>query len=147
MSAPAFLECSRRGKRHAAQTGDVGILGHAPYGYRYISKQEGAGTARFTVALEEARVVRDIFRWVGAERCTLEEVRRRLYAAGVPTRTGKLRWSHKTLWDLLQNPAYKGEAAYGKTRSSPLEPRLRAPRGRPAHSKRGYSPKAAPITD
>jgi site-specific DNA recombinase len=147
MSAPAFLERSRRGKRHAAQTGNVGILGHAPYGYRYISKQEGAGTARFAVVLEEARVVRDIFRWVGVERCTLEEVRRRLYAAGVPTRTGKPRWSHKTLWDLLQNPADKGEAASGKTRRGPLEPRLRAPRGRPAQSKRGYSPKAAPITD
>jgi site-specific DNA recombinase len=27
-----FLERSRRGKRHAAQSGTVGILGHAPYG-------------------------------------------------------------------------------------------------------------------
>ena len=40
-----FLERSRRGKRHAAQEGHVGILCHAPYGYRYITKQEGAGTA------------------------------------------------------------------------------------------------------
>jgi site-specific DNA recombinase len=139
-----FLERSRRGKRHAAQSGNVGILGHAPYGYRYISKQEGGGTARFEVLLEEARVVRDIFRWVGVERCTLEEVRRRLQTAGVPTRTGKARWSHKTIWDLLQNPAYKGEAAFGRTRSGPLAPRWRAPRGRPAQSRRGYSPHAAP---
>src|SRR5215470_9628529 len=57
-----FLERSRRGKRHAAQSGNVGMLGHAPYGYRYICKQEGGGTARFEVLLEEARVVRDIFR-------------------------------------------------------------------------------------
>jgi site-specific DNA recombinase len=142
-----FLERSRRGKRHAAQAGNVGILGHAPYGYRYISKQEGGGTARFEVLLEEARVVRDIFRWVGVERCTLEEVRSRLQAAGVPTRTGKARWSHKTIWDLLQNPAYKGEAAYGKTRSGPLEPRWRAPRGRPAQSRRGYAPKATPSAE
>ncbi len=139
-----FLERSRRGKRHAAQSGNVGILGHAPYGYRYISKQEGGGTARFEVLLEEARVVRDIFRWVGVERCTREEVRRRLQTAGVPTRTGKARWRHKTIWDLLQNPAYKGEAAFGRTRSGPLEPRWRTPRGRPAQSRRGYSPTAAP---
>jgi site-specific DNA recombinase len=99
------------------------------------------------MALEEARVARDIFWWVGVERCTLSEVRRRLHAAGVPTRTGKAWWSHKTIWDLLQNPAYKGEAAYGKTRSGPLEPRWRAPRGRPAQSRRGYSPKAAPVAD
>ena len=36
-----FLERSRRGKRHAAQEGRVGILCHAPYGYRYVNKQEG----------------------------------------------------------------------------------------------------------
>jgi site-specific DNA recombinase len=142
-----FLERSRRGKRHAAQSGNVGILGQAPYGYRYISKQEGAGVARFEVVFEEAQVVRTIFGWVAVERCTLAEVGRRLAHAGVLTRTGKQRWSHKTIWDLLQNPAYKGEAAFGKTRSGPLEPRWRAPRGRPAQSRRGYSPKAAPVAE
>jgi site-specific DNA recombinase len=84
---------------------------------------------------------------VGVERCTLEEVRRRLQAAGVPTRTGKARWSHKTIWDLLQNPTYKGKAAFGRTRSGPLAPRWRAPRGRLVQSRRGYSPKAAPSSE
>src|SRR5260221_13798139 len=32
-----FLERGRRGKRHAAQEGRVGILCHAPYGYRNIN--------------------------------------------------------------------------------------------------------------
>ncbi|MGZ3602237.1 MAG: recombinase family protein, partial [Ktedonobacterales bacterium] len=50
------------------------------------------------------------------------------------------------IWDLLQNPAYKGEAAFGRTRSGPLEPRWRDPRGRPAQSRRGSAPKAAPST-
>jgi hypothetical protein len=99
----------------------------------------------FKVVLEEARVVRDIFWWVGVEHCILSEVRRRLRAAGVPTRTGTAWWSHKTIWDLLQNPAYKGEAAYSKTRSGPLEPRWRAPRGRPDQSRRGSSPKSVPV--
>jgi site-specific DNA recombinase len=142
-----FLERSRRGKRHAAQKGNVGILCHAPYGYRYVNKQEGAGEARFEIVLDEARVVRDVFRWVGQERCTLGEVRRRLQEAGVQTQTGKALWNHKTIWDMLKNPAYKGEAAFGKTRSGPLEPRLRSPRGRPAQSKRGYSPKDAPVEE
>ena len=106
-----FLERSRRGKRHAAQRGNVGILCHAPYGYRSIKKQNGAGEARFEIVLDEARVVRDVFRWVGQERCTLGEVRRRLQEAGVQTQTGKPLWNHKTLWDMLKNPAYKGEAA------------------------------------
>ena len=139
-----FLERSRRGKRHAAQEGRVGILCHAPYGYRYVTKQEGGGEARFDLLFEEARVVQQVFMWVGQERCTLNEVCRRLHQAGVRTRTGKEYWDHKTIWDMLKNPAYKGEAAFGKTRWTPVGPRLRAPRGRPAQSRRGFWGKDAP---
>ncbi len=139
-----FLERSRRGKRHAAQAGRVAILCHAPYGYRYVTQQEGGGEARFDVVFDEAQVVQQVFGWVGQERCTLNAVCRRLHQAGVRTRTGKAHWDHKTIWDMLKNPAYKGEAAYGKTRWTPVGPRLRAPRGRPAHSRRGYSGTAAP---
>src|SRR5919109_5652760 len=56
-----ILERSRRGKRHAAQRGSVNVLSGAPYGYRYVSKWAGGGTARYEVILEEARVVRQIF--------------------------------------------------------------------------------------
>ncbi len=132
-----FLERSRRGKRHAAQEGRVGILCHAPYGYRYVKKQEGGGEARFEIVFDEARVVKQVFTWVGEARCTINEVCRRLHQAGIRTQTGKEYWDHKTIWDMLKNPAYKGEAAFGKTRWTPLKPRLRAPRGRPAQSRRG----------
>jgi site-specific DNA recombinase len=139
-----FLERSRRGKRHAAQEGRVGILCHAPYGYRYVNKQEGGGEARFDIIFDEARIVQQVFAWVGADRCTTNDVCRRLHQAGIRTRTGKEHWDHKTIWDMLKNPAYKGEAAFGKTRWTPVGPRLRAPRGRPAQSRRGYSGKDAP---
>ena len=139
-----FLERSRRGKRHAAQEGRVGILYHAPYGYRYVNKQEGGGDARFEIAFEEARVVQQVFGWVGCERCSIDEVCRRLHRAGIRTQTGKEHWDHKTIWDMLKNPAYKGEAAFGKTRWMPVGPRLRAPRGRPAQSRRGYAGNDAP---
>src|SRR5262247_480444 len=139
-----FLERSRRGKRHAAQEGRVGILCHAPYGYRYVNKQEGGGDARFDIIGDEARAVQQVFAWVGHDRCTINAVWRRLHQAGVRTRTGKAHWDHKTIWDMLKNPAYKGEAAFGKTRWTPVGARLRAPRGRPAQSRRGYSGKDAP---
>ena len=48
---------------------------------------------------------------------------------------------------MLKNPAYKGEAAFGKTRWQPVKPRLRAPRGRPAQSRRGYAGNDAPPQD
>ena len=56
------------------------MLGGAPYGYRYVTKQEGAGEAHFEVVWEEARVVRQVFEWVGRDRCSIGEVRRRLEA-------------------------------------------------------------------
>jgi site-specific DNA recombinase len=134
-----IMERSRRGKRHGAQVGKVSVLSGAPYGYRYVSKQEGDGEARYEVVWEEARVVRQVFEWVGRDRCSIGEVSRRLQAAGERTRTGKTVWDRGTIHDMLKNPAYKGEAAFGKTAIEPLRPRLRAQRGRPLQPKRPYS--------
>jgi DNA invertase Pin-like site-specific DNA recombinase len=53
-----ILERSRRGKRHAAQAGAVNVLGQAPFGYRYISKYEGNGQARYEIDEAQAEVVR-----------------------------------------------------------------------------------------
>jgi site-specific DNA recombinase len=139
-----FLERSRRGKRYAAQMGRVSVLAHAPSGYRYVAAEEAGGEPRLDIVLEEARVVRPVFTWVGHERCTLGEVRRRLHTAALATRTGKPLWDRKTIWDLLRNPMYVGRAAFGRTRSVPVQPRLRAPRGRPAQSKRGSTPREVP---
>src|SRR5512135_1020051 len=69
-----ILERSRRGKRHAAQVGHVSVLSCAPYGYRYVNKWESGGEAHFEIVLEEARVVRQIFEWVGRDRCSIGEV-------------------------------------------------------------------------
>src|SRR5437764_1828955 len=113
-----ILERSRRGKRHGAQVGKVSVLAGAPYGYRYVTKQEGAGEAHFEVVWEEARVVRQVFEWVGRDRCSIGEVRRRLEAAKERTRTGKTVWDRATIGGMLHNPAYKGEAAFGKAAAS-----------------------------
>lgn len=134
-----ILERSRRGKRHAAQTGNVAVLSGAPYGYRYLSKQEGGGQARYEIVLHEARVVRQIFQWVGQDRATLQEVCRRLQQAGERTRTGKTTWDRTTVWGMLKNPAYKGQAAFGKTKVGPMRPKLRPQRGDPVVPKRPVS--------
>lgn len=134
-----ILERSRRGKRHAARTGRVAVLSGAPFGYHYVTKEEGGGEARYEVIPEEARIVRQVFTWVGIERATLGEVRRRLEAAGERTRTGKTKWDRATICGILKNPAYKGTAAFGKTRQGPMRPRLRAQRGRPLQPRRPKS--------
>jgi site-specific DNA recombinase len=139
-----ILERSRRGKRHAAQVGNVSVLSCAPSGYRSVSKGESGGEARFEIVLEEARVVRHIFAWVGRDRWSIGEVQRRLHAAKEPTRTGKTLWDRATIWGILNNPAYKGTAAFGKTAVEPLRSRLRAQRGRNLHPKKAYSTQDVP---
>jgi site-specific DNA recombinase len=135
-----IMERSRRGKQHAARRGSINVLSAAPYGYRYVSKHDGDGEARYQILADEARVVRLIFEWVGQERCSIGEVQRRLLRQGIPTRKGKAAWDRATIWLMLKNPAYKGTAAFGKTRSGPHKPqRLRPQRGRPERPRRPVS--------
>ena len=135
-----ILERCRRGKQYAARHGSVNVLSGAPYGYRYVGKHAGGGEARYQVVAEEARVVRKIFQWFGQERCSIGEVCRRLRRDGVPTRTGKSSWDRSVIWSYLKNPAYKGTAAFGKTRAGDLKPqRLRPQRGRPEQPRRPVS--------
>jgi site-specific DNA recombinase len=124
-----ILERSRRGRQHAARSGAISALSGAPYGYRYISKSDGEGRADYRILLEEARVVRQIFEWIGRERCSLREVVRRLQKQGTPTRTGKPIWDPATLVGMVKNPAYKGMAAVDKTHRIDRRPRLRPRRG------------------
>jgi len=81
-----ILERGRRGRRHAARSGSVCALTGAPFGYRYVSRSEGGGVARFDVVEEEARIVRLIFAWVGRERLSLREACRRLQEMNCRTR-------------------------------------------------------------
>ena len=134
-----ILERSRRGKRHAAQRGCVNVLSGAPYGYRYISKWEGGGVARYEIVLEEARVVRQMFLWIGQERCPLAEVCRRLRQQGIASPKGKSWWDRTTVWGILQNPAYLGTACYGKTRIGPRRSRPRPQKNSAEQPRRAYS--------
>ena len=124
------------------------MLSGAPYGYRYITKDEGDGEARFQVVAQEARVVRKIFAWVGQGRCSLGEVQRRLRQQDVLSPTGKATWSRTTIWAMLRNSTYKGAAIYGKTSNGPFKRQHpRPPRGKPEHPRRPLSRVNAPAED
>jgi site-specific DNA recombinase len=142
-----IVERHRRGKRQSALAGAVNVLAGAPYGYRYISKHDGGGQARYEVVAEEARVIRQMFDWVSRERATIGDVCRRLRRAGVVTSTGKTVWDRSVVWGMLKNPAYMGTAMFGKTRQGPLRPRLRTKRGRRLQPRRGVSSYVVPQPD
>jgi site-specific DNA recombinase len=143
-----IMERVRRGRRHAARLGSLSALAQAPYGFCYRGLAQGADPPHYEVVLDEARVVRQVFEWVGRDRLSIGEVARRLTQAGVPTRTGKPRWDRGTVGAMLHNPAYKGEAAYGRTRSGPWQRQtLRPLRGKAAHPRQPTTERPVPPED
>ncbi len=142
-----ILERSRRGKRHAARMGSINVLGGAPYGYRYMTARENGGHADYIIDLNEAKVVKQIFTWMGEPRYTIGEIKRRLDEMGVPTKTGKHFWDRSVIWGILQNPAYIGKAAFGKTKVGKRRPTLRPIRGSGNSTKQHYSTYKVPEED
>jgi site-specific DNA recombinase len=141
-----IMERSRRGKRHAARRGSINVLGAAPYGYRYISKHAGGGQAAYQVVYEEAQVVKQIFEWVGRDRLSLREAGRRLREKGIVSAKGKS-WHVFCVRKLLTNPAYKGEAIFGRSRVGERRARLRPARGQPEHPRSNTSRYLSPVDE
>jgi site-specific DNA recombinase len=118
-----IAERTRRGTLHRARAGAVAVLTRAPYGYRYIKKTEHAD-AFFEIDEARARVVREIFRRYAREGESVGAIARALSERGVATKSGGTGWNQSTIWGMLRNPAYAGQAAYGKTRVSDQPARL-----------------------
>ena len=134
-----ILDRSRRGKLQAARRGSVNVLHSAPYGYRYINRHDGQGQAALVIHESEAQVVRDMFRWVAEERCTIGTVCRRLHDAGILSPRGKADWNRGTVAGILRNSTYQGAAKYGKTRVGERRARLRPGKGQAAVPKRPFT--------
>src|ERR1700730_643918 len=112
-----ILERSRRGKRHRAQSGEVNVLSGAPYGYRYIRKADDA-PASYAVIEAEACVVQRVYERYTVAGLSIGAIARWLNSEGVPTRKHTGRWERSVVWAMLRNPAYRGAAAFGKTRAA-----------------------------
>ena len=112
-----ILERSRRGKRHRARSGEIGVMSGAPYGYQYIRKSEEAPAA-YAIFEAEARVVQRVYEMYTVEGLSIGEITRRINAEGIPTRKRSARWERSTVWAVLRNSAYRGVACFGKTRAA-----------------------------
>jgi site-specific DNA recombinase len=142
-----ILERCRRGTLAAARRGSVSVLRAAPYGYRYITVGAGGGVSEYQIVLEEARIVRQIFEWVGRDRLSIYKVTQQLQRDGIPTAKGKTIWNRSTIWDILKNPAYKGTAAFGRRRGGERRERLSPWRGRPAQPRCPHSTYSVPESE
>jgi site-specific DNA recombinase len=115
-----ILERSRRGKRHRARLGEVGVLSGAPFGYRFIRKTEHSA-ARYEINEEQARTVRHIFALYSVQGLSIGAIARRLNEQAVPTCKQRGRWERSTVRGMLRNPAYEGQACFGKTKLAPRQ--------------------------
>src|SRR6266487_2014894 len=109
-----LMERYRRGKAYRARAGSVNVLSGAPFGYRYLRKNEHAGAA-YEIVEDEAVLVAEMFRRYADDCASIADLARWLTSQGVRTRTGKTRWDRSVIWGMLRNPAYAGTAVYGKT--------------------------------
>jgi site-specific DNA recombinase len=137
-----IIERTRRGKTHRARQGTVNVLSGAPFGYRYVRKNEHAD-ARYEVVVHEAAIVTELFRRYVEDGATIAELARWLTATAVPTRTGKSRWDRSVIWGMLRNPAYAGRACFGKTMRTGDQPGL----NRTARLTGRSTPKSYSVTD
>ena len=109
-------ERTRRGKLHRARTGHQAVLSCAPYGYRYLKKTEHS-EGFWEIDAVQAEVVREVFARYINDGISIGELARWLTERGIPTRTGKAVWDRSSVWAMLRNSAYRGEAAFGKTKT------------------------------
>src|SRR5437763_5959384 len=65
----------------------------------------------------QAEVVREVFTRYINDGISIGEIARWLTDRGVPIRTGKAVWDRSSVWGMLRNTAYRGQAAFGKTKT------------------------------
>jgi len=128
-----IAERCRRGKRHRAQQGSINVLSGAPYGYRYVKKNETTA-AYYEVIDSEATVVRLVYEAYTRQGQSVNAIARMLNEQQIPTRSGVSRWERSTVWAMLRNPAYEGRACFGKTEMS-----VRQRITRPLRQRKGLS--------
>ena len=110
-----ILERSRRGKLYAAKRGKVNVLGGAPYGY-YYKKATDVQDATYIIYSEEAKIVKEAFSLYCTTHYSIGKIAKHFTRQSYLTRTGKTFWDRSVIWGMLRNPAYKGTAAFRKTK-------------------------------
>lgn len=98
----------RRGKPQQARNGYY-CVGRAPYGYRYIPKQEGV-PGHIIIDETEAEMVRRLYQWLIEEQLTIRQLLKRLNFGPWFPRSGKHPWSASVVHHILSDPISTGIA-------------------------------------
>jgi site-specific DNA recombinase len=116
-------ERTRRGRLEKARRGEFIPWAFSCYGYRYLPKRHGC-SPQVTINLEEAEVIRQLYRGLVEEQLSCRQLTKRLNEACTPTPSGKNQvWQPGTVRNILTNRVYTGQARYNYRQ--PLLPKYR----------------------
>ena len=117
-----IVERTMQGLKKRAELGKY-TSAQSPYGYDYDPKP-----GKLSINEKEAQLVRDLYHWIVHERMSGRQACIRLIERGVPTKNagrGKAGrrsiWRTSTIWTLLKNTAYYGQAFYRKRKAIPAK--------------------------
>ena len=105
-----ILERTRRGKLQRAREGAL-VGGHAPYGYRWIKRNE-VRRAHLEIDEYQEAVVRRMYHLLVDENHSTCAIARLLTEEGIPTARGAVQWQPMAVHRILTNPTYKGSYLY-----------------------------------
>ncbi len=127
-----IAERMRRGRLNKLQAGLLLPWTYPPYGYR-LHPEQPRDPAGVTVDPAEAAVVAELFALYLQPEMSLAKLAKTLSQRGIPTPTGKVRWSSPTVRGILRNPTYTGTVYAQRTRYRPPQIRRSAthPLGHP----------------
>lgn len=114
----AILERTQRGRLAIANKGGL-LGGFTPYGYEYLPKT-ATSLATLEINEEQARVVRDIYRWLIEEHLSSRAIAKRLTESGIPSPKGNKLWHPSVVNYLVRQEAYCGVMYFN--RREPVEP-------------------------
>jgi site-specific DNA recombinase len=109
LEAAKIRERTMRGIRERVKAGKLpsGQRGRL-FGYTYMPGR-GVGEGVRYINEDQAKWVREIYRWHVEEGLTLNAITYRLRALNVPTPSGRPFWIRSTVYKILTNPAYIGK--------------------------------------
>jgi site-specific DNA recombinase len=123
----------RRGKLQRARDGHY-QGGCAPYGYRYVPRQD-AVPGHLMLDEREAEMVRTLYGWLIDEQMTIRQILKRLNAGPYFPRSGRHPWSPSVVHHILADPVYAGTAYANRYSFVP-----------PKRPRRGHGPRTGEAT-
>jgi len=124
LEAQKIRERTMRGARTRASQGKIPIGGTGKlYGYSYIMGKGEHEGIRY-INEDQAKWVREMYRWLVDEGLTVNAITYRLRALGIPTPGKSPFWRNGRVHEILTNPAYTGKTyaftySYAEPKTNP----------------------------